>query len=53
MFIMPAAPNGCHIVFIVHSCAMMAAVEWMLNVSLYEVYMAFRADCVMWLFIGV
>lgn len=41
MFIMPAAPNGCQIVFTVDSCAMMAlnsAVQWISNdVSLLEV----------------
>lgn len=56
MFIMPAAPNGCRVVFIVDSCAMRAlnsAAEQMSNASLYEACMTFRSGCVMWLFVGV
>lgn len=37
MFIMPAAPNGCHIVFIVDSCAILelnSAAQWVVNIGL-------------------
>lgn len=56
MFIMPAAPHGCQIVFTVDSCAMMAlnsAVQWIMNeIRLLEATIS-ACDKFLQLFIGV